>query len=120
LKTENFMDHQTVIRSQARPGAGKPNGVPNSVFDTAAPAKAKREPRIDPAAVRVERGVPLPPSPTGCVSPWPAVYARMVKGDMVRLTKRQAGSFMSWGKKHKGSLARRTLDADSAGVWRTA
>ena len=113
------MEHQTVIRGQARPGPGKPAGVPNSVFDTGAPAKTRREPRIDPTAVKVERGVPLPPSPTGCVSPWPAVYARMAKGDMVRLTKRQATSFMSWGKKFKASLARRTLGPDSAGVWRT-
>lgn len=94
--------------------------MPNSVFDTGAPAKAKREPRVDPAAVQIVRGVALPPSPTGSVSPWPKVYARMNKGDMVRLTKRQATSFVSWGKKYKASLAKRTLDADSAGVWRTA
>lgn len=117
------MDHQTVIRSQARPGSGKPNGVANSVFDTGAATKAKVKrdyARVDSAAVNIESGVPLPPSPTGTVSPWPAVYARMAKGDMVRLTKRQATSFMSWGKKYKASLARRTLGSDSAGVWRTA
>jgi hypothetical protein len=114
------MEHQTVIRSQARPGPGKPNGVPNSVFDTGAPTKAKREPRIDPQAVQIVCGLALPPSPTGSVSPWPKVYARMNKGDMVRLTKRQATSFVSWGKKYKHSLARRTLGPDSAGVWRVA
>lgn len=89
------MEDQTVIRSHARPGMGKPNGVPNSAFDTGAPAKAKREPRIDPFTVTVQRGVPRPPSPTGTVSPWHAVYKRMARGDMVRLTERQAASFMS-------------------------
>jgi hypothetical protein len=115
------MEHQKVIRSLAKPGAGKPDGVRNSVFDTSAPPKAKRDyARVDPTALKIESGVPLPPSPSGTVSPWPSVYARMAKGDMVRLTKRQATSFLSWGKKYEANLARRTLGADSAGVWRTA
>jgi hypothetical protein len=115
------VEHQTVIRSQALPGLGKPNGVRNSAFDTGAPVKAKRDyARVDPEAVKIERCIPLPPSATGTVSPWPSVYARMSRGDMVRLTRRQATSFVSWGKKYQASLARRTLGPDSAGVWRTA
>lgn len=115
------MDQQTVIRSQAKPGAGKPPGAMNSAFDTGASGKPRRravaEP-VDPSKLQIERGVPLPPAITGPATAWASVYARMSIGDMVRLTKTQAKSFVSWGSKNKGSLACRTLGPDSAGVWR--
>ncbi len=121
------MDTQTVVRGAHQRSTGKPPGAMNSVFDTAAAAKTGKPPRdrttagIDPQTLQIERGVPLPQSRTGTTSPWPAVYARMAKGDMVRLSRRQGTSFMSWGKKHKpSSLVKRMLAPDSAGVWRVA
>lgn len=116
------MEQQTVIRGAAKPGAGKPNGAVSSVFDVAAPAKTSKRQvvRVDPTALKIERGVPMPEARSSLESPWPGVYAQMKKGDMVRLTERQAISFVSWGKKANAALARRNLGPDSAGVWRTA
>ena len=114
------MEQQAVIRSKATAGEGKPAGAVSSVFDTGTPEKPKRQlAPVDLGQLQIERGVPLPAARSGTESPWPQVYARMNKGDMVRLTSRQATSFQSWGKKHKAPLTRRSLGPDSAGVWRT-
>lgn len=97
--------------------------APASVFAAGQAAKPKRlyaAATVDAAALKIESGVPIPTilnNPGH--SPWPAVYARMKKGDMVRLTPAQATSFISWSKKNKAALTRRRLGPDQAGVWRT-
>lgn len=115
------MEQQTVIRANAKPGAGKPTGAVSSVFEAGAHAKppTRQYDRIDAGAIKIESGVPVPETSPGKASPWPVVYARMKPGDMVRLTHRQATSFVSWGKKHTAALTRRKLGDDSVGVWRT-
>lgn len=115
------MDKQTVIRSPATPGFGKPVGAVNSAFDVGGKDKPARQvEQVDVAALKIEKGVPMPAATPGRQSPWPAVYKLMSKDDMVRLTPKQADSFVAWGKKAGVSLAKRRLGEDEAGVWRTA
>ncbi len=116
------MDEQRIIRSTAKPGAGLPPGAANSVFNVATPPPKKKTARtvvrIDPASVKIYSGVPLPAVTTGQASPWPAVYKNMKKGDMVKLTHREAVAFLSWAKKHKAVMTRRALPDEVVGVWR--
>jgi hypothetical protein len=116
----NPMEQQQVIRAQAKPGAGKPSGAMNSVFDTGAPpsASARRYLKVNPAAVVIKSGVPIPEVRVDAQSLWQGVYSRMKKGDMAELSEREAKSLISWGKRNKHKLTTRRLGEDCVGVWR--
>lgn len=123
---------QRIVRTPAATAA------PRSVFDLAGNAppppappfpkrpKAPRRPMaaaIDPAAITVHSGRPLPPVVAGTAargSRYAVLFGRMQAGDMVELTDQQATAFVSWGKKHKHALTRRRTGPGTAGVWRTA
>ena len=87
----------------------------------AKPAAAPRGPRIDPAAVAIKRGVPIPPAEfgVGVESPYVVLLKRMQAGDMVELPYRQAYGLISMAKKLKIGITRRKLGADTFGIWRT-
>lgn len=87
----------------------------------AKPAAAARGPRIDPTAVAIKRGVPIPPAEvgTGAESPYAVLLQRMQDGDMVELPYRQAYGLISMAKKLKVGITRRKLGADTFGIWRT-
>ncbi len=98
--------------------------APASIFAAGQAAKPKRlyaAASVDPAALKIESGVPMPVMANNPgQSPWPGLCARMKAGDMVRLTPKQATSLISWAKKNQVKLARRSLGPDQCGVWRTA
>lgn len=111
----------------------KPVGVPNSIFDTSAnreasaPAgtsvpfpKARRQPprRLDPNAVQVEAGVPIPVRGVER-SPYAALAARMTIGDMVRLPTAQSNGLIAFFKSRELPHVRRKVANGIYGVWRT-
>ena len=76
--------------------------------------------RLDPEAVPLRDGVPIPPIEWGPkrVSPYEALFNRMKPGQMAELEKSQASNFVTWARKKGKSVTRRWLGDGKCGVWR--
>lgn len=118
----NPIEQQRVVHTPLGFGGnGKPVGAVNSVFQVAASAASKR-PRlapIDPMAVVIKSGVPIPPllRGPGAVSPYRAVLERMKPGDCVEMPPPSGNSLASAAKKLNRSVTVRRLDNGLVGVW---
>ncbi len=109
--------------SAADTGVQRPAGVPTSAFDLAkqaAKTARPRTPRLDPAAVVVRQGVPIPENPRGAgsASPYKALLDKMGSGDSVQLIETHAKSLVAYAKKMGVKVALRKLGDGLAGVWR--
>lgn len=99
----------------------------NSVFamgqqarsETPSPSKQKREP-IDMAKVPAYKDRPLPAPRFGGISTFATIFEQKLPhaGASVDLTRTQAKSMLSWGKKNGKKLAIRELGPDLFGIWR--
>ena len=106
----------------AEAGVHKPAGVPASVFDIAknAPKPARKlAVRLNPAAVVVREGVPLPENPrAGGVSPYKLLLDKRRAGDSVELKSAHAKSLVKCANKAGIKVAVRALGDGVSGVWR--
>jgi hypothetical protein len=97
--------------------------TPNlSAFEAVTPTRVKRRSPptyLDPAAITIKKGVPVPPVRTGSQSGYVDVWAAMSEGDMVELTDRQASGLASYVKTIKGQCLVRRIAPGMKGVWRT-
>lgn len=113
-----------------RPAVGAPKPKTTaaaSIFAAGQAANPKRayvRSPLDPHAVEVKMGVPIPARTRTDKTPstYAALFARMPVGACVTLTRKQATSFQAWcnDNGHKGELVSRKLGADQVGVWRVA
>lgn len=92
-----------------------------SVFSAAKPKR--RSPTItdpiDPRAVVVRKGVPIPPHQRSHgAGTYSALMERMTKGDMVELPHTKAKSLYSWATANGIKASTRRLTDDTSGVWR--
>ena len=113
---------QTVVRSVA---GHLPPPATTGVASVFAAGKKPRKPRgevappLDPSAVEIKVGVPIPEPVTGKPSVYPQLFERMKDDSMVELPVKVARNFMYWGsKKHPGRLVIRKLGPDRCGVWK--
>lgn len=87
----------------------------NSVFAAGTPAVKPKRTRgaadaLDPTAIQIESGVPIPPNRRGAdSSPYQALLDKMQPGDCVRLTRRQVFSLASFARDRKVKMSLRKL-----------
>lgn len=99
----------------------KPAGVPASVFEAGKMAKPARTVSfIDPNAVTIKKGVPIPPCTAGpnAGDRYGKLLDRMGKGDCVELTEKQSKSLLARGRKLGVKLTVRNLGSGVFCVWR--
>lgn len=110
------------IRQRVVNAAGAPRpqtSAPASVFAFGQAAKSGRKPALlDPAAVVIRSGVPMPPIGNRTGGTYIALWERMAAGDMVELPDRAAHGLITHVKKLGGKAAIRRLTAGTKGVWR--
>lgn len=92
-----------------------------SVFALAAAAKPKRAARtmLDPLAVPIQSGVPIPDRIV-TQSVYAVLWQRMKPGDMVELPNRASAGLNVYCKKTGGKCTVRRLGIDRVGVWKNA
>lgn len=102
--------------SAADAGVQKPAGAPASVFDMGRQAKA--EAQAKPAEIEIRKGVPIPPDRKGRGSRYLDILGRMVTGDSVVLSDKEALSMSAAAKKAGIKVAQRALGDGKRGVWK--
>lgn len=117
--------HQVVRLTDAASSPRPATTAAPSIFAAGQAAKPRRKSPvglIDPDAIEVKTGVPIPPRRKEAgPSPYAKLFERMPVGSMVELPRVRANGFMGWAKKHAdGQLVRRVLRPDVAGVWKVA
>jgi len=110
------------------PAAGMPPPITTaapSVFDIAKgasePAKpARASSALDPDAIAIMRGVPIPPATRFSENANAALtlLQRMQPGDMVQVNKSHGNTLIAQAAKSKIKIVKRKLGADAVGVWR--
>lgn len=119
---EREFDDDPIVRRNisAHKVPAPPTSAPASVFDLAKSLpkpRRKQAPSIDPDAIAIERGVPVPP-PKPKRSPYLTLLQRMRPRDMVRITAKQAWSMKSAAKAHGIAVTMRSLEVGVVGCWR--
>lgn len=108
---------QRIVKAAESPRAQ--TSAPASVFALGQSSKPKRTAVVlDPAAVVIRSGVPVPPVVTNGSGVYTALWQRMKAGDMVELPDRTAHGLVAHVKKHRGKVSVRRLTAGTKGVWR--
>lgn len=103
---------QSVI-SASSAKAPSTTGAP-SVFAMAAAAKPRKRPPLDPDAVEIRLGVPIPERNRADSYVLPV-------GGMVELPERNANALVAYAKKEPGAkVSKRNLGGGTFGVWRLA
>lgn len=108
---------QSVISAS---GAKAPSttGAP-SVFAMAAAAKPRKRPPLDPDAVEIRLGVPIPER--NRADSYARLWQRLPVGGMVELPERNANALVAYAKKQPGAkVSKRNLGGGTFGVWRLA
>jgi len=105
----------------------KPAGAAASVFDAGRQAKQAAQASrtytvLDPAAVVIKKGVPLPPASRGAagLDRYGALLKRMEPGYCAELTEKQAKSLLARARKLGVKVTTRVLPDGKHGVWRLA
>jgi hypothetical protein len=129
------MDHGWILRSgtngsySAGPRlptsaalAGAPGGVPAKPAPAAPHRTRRASAPLDPDAVAIRAGVPIPPRSSNPVgrSVYLTLLERMKPGDMVELTRKQAASLKARAKESGIRITVRRLGEDVTGIWRVA
>ena len=109
---------QSVI-SASSAKAPSTTGAP-SVFAMAAAAKPRKRPPLDPDAVEIRLGVPIPERRTQSDT-YARLWQRLPVGGMVELPERNANALVAYAKKEPGAkVSKRNLGGGTFGVWRLA
>ena len=115
---------QQSVRIVSASNAPRPETTaPASIFaagQAAKPARQQHVAALDPLAVVIRTGVPLPDVRPGLTAIYPQLWSRMPAGGMVELPDRQAHGLIAHVKKIGGKAAVRKLREGVKGVWRIA
>ena len=109
------------LTTVAAAGASKPAGMAASVFEAGRMARPKRDwTPLNPSAVVIKKGVPLPPRIRGLGDRYGILLGRMEPGDYVELTEKRAKSMARRARVLGIPVTARKLDNGAMGVWRLA
>lgn len=115
-------DDNPIQRRRTQAGTTPPPATTaaSSVFALGAKAKPRRAPaaRLDPSAIQIRSGAPIPEKEAGGPSAYIELLGRMKPGDMVELTDKQMYAMVRHAKRTGVQITRRRLDSGLYGIWR--
>lgn len=115
------MELVTQRRVSANDAPRPRTSAPSSIFEAGQRAKPQRVDHvanIDPDAVTIRRGVPVPEVNHHPRSKWKQLLDRMQPGDMVELPEKVAASLVATGRKAGIKTSWRRLGDGKTGVWK--